>query len=181
MGVGQVKERAVFLDRDGVVNKIVFRGGQPESPRILEEFVINDGIRETARRLKDAGFRIIVVSNQPDVARGRITQGILDLMNERVTSEIPVDDIYVCPHDDSQQCACRKPKPGMLMDATSRWNIDPSSSFMIGDTRKDMEAGKAAGCKTILLDASYNQATRCDFRARSLSEAVDIILKASRL
>jgi D-glycero-D-manno-heptose 1,7-bisphosphate phosphatase len=181
MGVGQVKEKAVFLDRDGVVNKIVFREGQPESPRSLEEFVMNDGIRETARKLKDAGFRVIVVSNQPDVARGRMTQGTLDLMNQRIACEISIDDIYVCPHDDSQQCTCRKPKPGMLIEATSRWNIDLSSSFMIGDTWKDMEAGKAAGCKTILLDTSYNQAIRCDFRARSLSEATDIILKTSSL
>jgi D-glycero-D-manno-heptose 1,7-bisphosphate phosphatase len=174
-----VKERAVFLDRDGVVNKIVFRDGQPESPRSLEEFVVNDGVRETARRLKDAGFRVIVVSNQPDVARGKMTQGILDLMNRRIACEIPVDEIYVCPHDAPQQCACRKPKPGMFLEATSRWNIDLLSSFMIGDTWKDMEAGKAAGCKTILLDTSYNQEVGCDFRVKSLSEAAEIILKTS--
>jgi len=176
-----VKKRAVFLDRDGVINKIVFREGQPESPRSLEEFVMNDGIRETARKLKDAGFRVIVVSNQPDVARGRMTQGTLDLMNQRIACEIPVDDIYVCPHDDSQQCTCRKPKPGMLMKAALEWNIDLSSSFMIGDTWKDMEAGKAAGCKTILLNTAYNRDIQSDFSVKSLKEAADLIIQNCHL
>lgn len=176
-----MKKRAVFLDRDGVINKIVFREGQPESPRSLEEFVMNDGIRETARKLKDAGFRVIVVSNQPDVARGRMTQGTLDLMNQRLACEIPVDGIYVCPHDDSQQCTCRKPKPGMLMKAALEWNIDLSSSFMIGDTWKDMEAGKAAGCKTILLNTPYNRDIQSDFSVKSLKEAADLIIQNCHL
>ena len=176
-----MKKRAVFLDRDGVINKIVFREGQPESPRSLEEFVMNDGIRETARKLKDAGFRVIVVSNQPDVARGRMTQGTLDLMNQRIACEISVDDIYVCPHDDSQQCTCRKPKPGMLMKAALEWNIDLSSSFMIGDTWKDMEAGKAAGCKTILLNTPYNRDIQSDFSVKSLKEAADLIIQNCHL
>lgn len=170
-----MKNRAVFLDRDGVINKVICRDGRPASPRSLEEFILNDGVRQTARKLKDYGFRIIVVSNQPDLARGEITQGVLDLMTQRMRWEIPIDDVYICPHDDAHQCSCRKPKPGMLIDAASRWEIDLSSSFMIGDTWKDMEAGKAAGCKTILLDAPYNKDTQSDFRVESLSEATDLI------
>ncbi|OGW44937.1 MAG: hypothetical protein A2Y66_02105 [Nitrospirae bacterium RBG_13_41_22] len=171
-----MKERAVFLDRDGVINKVIFRDGHPASPRNLKEFVLNDGIRQAIRKLKDFGFRIIVVSNQPDVARGEITQGLLDLVTQRMRWEIPIDDVYICPHDDIHQCSCRKPKPGMLFKAAYQWEIDLSSSFLIGDTWKDIEAGKAAGCKTILLNAPYNQDVHCDFRVKLLAEAVDIIV-----
>ncbi len=174
-------ERAVFLDRDGVINEIVWREGRPESPRNLGELILNDGIQETVGRLKDHGFRIIVVSNQPDLARGKISQDVLDLMTHRIRQEIPVDDFYICPHDDYHQCSCRKPKPGMLIEAASGWNVDLSSSFMIGDTRKDMDAGKAAGCKTILLNTPYNQSMRCDFRAKSLSVAADLIIQTCNL
>ena len=172
-----MKVRAVFLDRDGVVNKVVFRDNRPGSARSLEEFVFNDGIRQATRKLKDYGFRIIVVSNQPDLARGEIKKGILDIMTQKMRWEIPIDDVFICPHDDIHQCSCRKPKPGMLFEAASRWKVDLSSSFLIGDTWKDIEAGKAAGCKVILLDAPYNQDVQCDFRAKSLSEAVNLIIK----
>jgi len=171
-----MKERAVFLDRDGVINKVIFRDGHPASPRNLKEFVLNDGIRQAIRKLKDFGFRIIVVSNQPDVARGEITQGLLDLMTQRMLREVSIDHVYTCPHDDINQCSCRKPKPGMLFKAAYQWEIDLSSSFLIGDTWKDIEAGKAAGCKTILLNAPYNQDVHCDFRVKLLAEAVDIIV-----
>ncbi len=176
-----MKERAVFLDRDGVVNKVVIREGRPASPRSLEKFILNDGIKETVREIKAHGFRIIVVSNQPDVARGEVTQGILDLMTQRIRLEIQVDEVYICPHDDHHQCSCRKPKPGMLIDAALKWKIDLPSSFMIGDTWKDMEAGKAAGCKTILLDAPYNKDAHCDYRVESLSEVVGFIIKTTNL
>ena len=169
-------ERAVFLDRDGVINKVVFRQGLPGSPHTLDEFILNGGVPQTIGKLKDYGFKIIVVSNQPDLARGKISQSTLDLMTQRIREEIEIDDVYICPHDDYHQCDCRKPKPGMLLEAASRWEIDLSSSFIVGDTWKDMEAGKAAGCKTILLDALYNQDIQCDFRVNSLSEAVSVIL-----
>lgn len=178
MGVSQVTVRAVFLDRDGVINKVVFRDNRPASPRSLEEFVFNDGIQQATRKLKDYGFRIIVVSNQPDLARGEIKKGVSDLMTQKIRWEILIDDVFICPHDDTDQCPCRKPKPGMLLEAASRWKIDLPSSFLIGDTWKDIEAGKAAGCKAIMLDAPYNQDVQCDFRAKSLSEAVDVIINS---
>ena len=171
----QVKERAIFFDRDGVINKIIFREGLPASPRNLEDFVFNDGIHQATQQLRDYGFRIIVVSNQPDLARGEITKGVLDTMTQRIREEIPIDDVYICPHDDVHQCPCRKPKPGMLLQAAQKWNLDLPRSFILGDTRKDMEAGKAAACKTILLDAPYNRDAPCDFRASSLKEAIDIV------
>jgi D-glycero-D-manno-heptose 1,7-bisphosphate phosphatase len=174
-----ITRRAVFLDRDGVINKVIFRDGHPASPGSLEEFVLNDGVRQTTRKLRDYGFRIIVVSNQPDLARGEITKGVLALMTQRMRWELPIDDVYICPHDDHHQCSCRKPKPGMLIQSAEKWDIDLPSSFMIGDTWKDMEAGKAAGCRTIILNAPYNQDVQCDFRVKSLSESVDIIIRNS--
>jgi D-sedoheptulose 7-phosphate isomerase len=171
----QAKERAIFLDRDGVINKVIFSDGRPASPRKLEDFVFTDGIHQATRQLRENGFRIIVVSNQPDLARGKITEGLLDKMTQRIRKEIPIDDVYICPHDDVHQCACRKPKPGMLLQAAQKWNLDLTRSFIVGDTQKDMEAGKAAACKTILLDAPYNQDALCDFRAFSLRDALDIV------
>ncbi len=176
MGIREVKNVAVFFDRDGVINKVILRDGKPCSPRKLEEFVFNEGIRETVSKLKDNGYKIIVISNQPELARGYISQETLELMSQKITEEIPIDDVFICPHDDHHQCSCRKPKPGMLLEAAQEWKIDLNASFFIGDTWKDMEAGKAAGCKTILLDAIYNQEVHSDFRVRSLFEVVSIIL-----
>jgi len=170
-----MKRGAIFLDRDGVINKAILRDGKPYSPRSLEEFVFNDGIKEAVYRMKELGYRVFVVSNQPDIARGEISQNILDRMSEKIRLELPLDDIFICLHDDHHDCPCRKPKPGMLMRAVEEWGIDLSSSFMIGDTWKDMEAGRAAGCKSILLDAYYNQDVLCDFRVKSLLDAISII------
>lgn len=176
MGISEMKGRAIFLDRDGVINKTILCDGKPYSPRKFDEFVFNDGIREAVYKMKEFGYKVFVVSNQPDVARGVISQDVLNLMTEKMRFELPLDDIFICPHDDYHHCLCRKPKPGMLMEAVEKWEIDLSSSFIIGDTWKDMEAGRAAGCKTILLDAPYNQDAYCDFRVESLSEAIDLII-----
>ncbi len=170
-----MKARAIFLDRDGVINKVVLRDGKPYSPRKLDEFVFNDGIREVVHKMKELGYKVFVASNQPDVARGEISQDTLDLMTQKMRFELPLDDVYICPHDDHHDCSCRKPKPGMLIQAAEKWRIDLRSSFLIGDTWKDIEAGKAAGCKAILLDAPYNQETGCDSRVQSLREAVALI------
>ena len=163
------KERAVFLDRDGVINRVILLDGKPYSPRKYDEFILNDGIRESVYKIKELGY------NQPDLARGQITQGVLDLMTQKMRWEIPLDDVYICPHDDHHGCSCRKPKPGMLIQAAEKWKIDLASSFLIGDTWKDIQAGKAAGCKTVLLDAPYNQDVPCEFRVKSLLEAFELI------
>jgi D-glycero-D-manno-heptose 1,7-bisphosphate phosphatase len=169
--------RAVFFDRDGVVNKIILRDGKPFSPRTLEEFIFAEGIQKTVSVLKRNGYKAILVSNQPDIARGHVTQDVLDQMTRRLSQEILFDDVFICPHDDDDHCACRKPKPGMILEAAAKWKIDLRGSYLIGDTWKDMEAGKTGGCKTILLDAVYNQDVRSDFRVKSLTEVVGIILK----
>lgn len=171
-----ITHRAVFFDRDGVINEVILRDGQPVSPRRLEDFVFKDGIRDVVHQLKSAGYKVIVISNQPDLARGHITQEILDRMSQKMREEISIDDIFICPHDDHHQCSCRKPNPGMILQAAEKWGLDLKTSYFVGDTWKDMEAGKTAGCQTILVDAIYNREVHSDFRVKSLAEATSIIL-----
>ena len=170
----------VFLDRDGVVNKVVMRNGRPFSPRTINEFEWTDGVKEYIERLKEHEFLIIVVTNQPDIAKGRLSRETLDAMTELIYSHLPVDSVWICPHDDGDNCDCRKPKPGMLLEAAKRWGIDCSHSFVVGDSWKDMEAGRAAGCTSIILDRTYNQAVTCDHRLPNLKEAVRLILKVKK-
>lgn len=174
-----ITNKAVFFDRDGVINKAIVRDGKAFSPRTLEEFILSDGIREAVAKLKERGYKTIVITNQPELARGLISREILERMTERIKETIPLDDMFICPHDDEHQCSCRKPKPGMLLQAAKKWKLDLASSFFIGDTWKDTEAGKAAHCKTILLDTVYNQEVWCDFRVKSLAEAVSIIMTSA--
>jgi len=171
------RERAVFLDRDGVINKVVTRQGMPCSPRSVKEFEWEDGVREAIAGLKEHGLILVVVTNQPDVARGKMTSETLKAMTQMIYSQTEADDVFVCGHDDSAGCSCRKPKPGMLLEAATKWHIDCDGSFMVGDGWKDMEAGQAAGCRTILLDRPYNKGVVSDFRAKDLDQAVDIIVE----
>ncbi|MCP2727783.1 D-glycero-alpha-D-manno-heptose-1,7-bisphosphate 7-phosphatase [Limnofasciculus baicalensis] len=167
---------AVFLDRDGVVNKVVFRNGKPASPRSLDEFIWGEGITEAVKRLKAACFYVFVVTNQPDIARKKLDAIILAQISETIRQSLPIDDLLVCPHDDSDRCACRKPKSGMLISLAAQWQIDLNRSFMVGDSWKDMAAGTEAGCQTILIERPYNRDTVADFQALSVLEATDIIL-----
>jgi D-glycero-D-manno-heptose 1,7-bisphosphate phosphatase len=168
--------RAVFLDRDGVVNEVVFRDGIPASPRSLEEFVWVDGIQEAIARLKAASFHVFVITNQPDVARKKLASAVVEQISETIRQSLPIDDILVCPHDNPDACTCRKPLPGMLLSLAELWQIDLRQSFIIGDSWKDMSAGKSAGCKTILIERQYNAGTESDYKAANLSDTVDIIL-----
>ena len=170
-------KRAVFLDRDGVINRVILREGKPYSPRRLSEFKLTDGIKGVLDHLKEAGFLLIVVTNQPDISRGLITRRKLDAIHDLIRNDLPVDDIVVCSHDDIDECDCRKPKPGMIVDSARKWGIDIGSSFIIGDTWKDMEAGHKAGCATILLDAPYNRDVKSNHRIEDISEALKIIFR----
>jgi D-glycero-D-manno-heptose 1,7-bisphosphate phosphatase len=168
--------RAVFLDRDGVLNRALVRDGRPYAPRSLAEFeLLPDAGRATAA-LKAVGFRLIVVTNQPDVATGQVEQQTVEAMHERLLDELPLDDVLACYHTDEHDCACRKPKPGMLHEASQRWGIDLARSFLVGDRWRDIEAGRAAGCRTILIETGYRERrAAADWRAASLAEAARII------
>lgn len=163
------------MDRDGVINRVLIRDGKVYSPRTLEEFEWEDGIEEAVKRLKEQGLIIIVVTNQPDIARGKMDQEDLKAMTAMINERLSVDAVSICPHDDRDECLCRKPKAGMLLEAGKQWGIDFRRSFMIGDSWKDMGAGQLSGCKTILLDRFYNQGVECDYRVQNLEEAVEVI------
>ena len=171
-------ERAVFLDRDGVLNRSAVRDGHPFAPTSLEEFQLLPGVVEAVSQLRAAGFRLIVVTNQPEVATGKLPRAVLEQMHERLRAWLPLDDIKVCPHLEADACECRKPKPGMLLVAAREQGLDLGRSFMVGDRWRDVSAGRAAGCRTIFVDYGYAEslATPPDFVVTSLLEASRIIL-----
>jgi len=170
--------RAVFLDRDGVINRALVRNGRPYAPVSLAELEFLPGVAEAVGKLKQAGFKIIVVTNQPDVATGLLSSETLAAMHERVSLELAVDDIKVCYHVDEDRCECRKPKPGMLLEAAAQSSLDLERSYLVGDRWRDIAAGRAAGCKTILIRCDYDeqQADRPDAVVESLLEASELIL-----
>lgn len=182
MGVSQAAGRAVFLDRDGVINLPIVRAGLPHPPHHPDELVLAPDVPEALRRLRRAGFRLVVVTNQPDVARGTQRREVVEAMHARLASELPIDEIRVCYHDDGDECGCRKPKPGMLEASAREGGFDLAGSFMVGDRWRDIEAGRRAGCSTVLVDRGYVErvAVEPDVVVRSLSEAADWILSPRR-
>lgn len=173
-------KRAIFLDRDGVINKAILKEGKPFSPRRFEEFELFDGIKEVLEKSKREDFLNIIITNQPDITRDLIRWKTLEKMHKFIKENLPIDDIFVCPHDDIDNCQCRKPRPGMLLEAAKKWNIDLKGSFLIGDQGKDIEAGKKAGCITILIDNLYNKEVESDFRVNNLHSAIEIILNSKK-
>jgi len=174
--------RAVFLDRDGVVNRAILREGKPYPPKTLSELRVLHGVREACRKLREAGFALILITNQPDIARGAVSAEQVAEINGRLQRYLQLDDIRVCPHDDAAHCACRKPKPGLLLDAARRWNIDLSRSYFVGDRWRDVAAGQSAGCQAVFVDHGYRE-RRPDgpyLQVRSLQEAANWILRTAQ-
>ena len=171
--------RAVFLDRDGVVNRAVVRDGKPFPPSSLDSFQLLPGVKRATEALRRAGFLIIVVTNQPDVATGVQQREVVDAMHRKIFAEGICDDVKACYHTDSDNCECRKPKPGMLIEAALEWQIDLRRSFMVGDRWRDVEAGKMAGCQTFFIDYKYRElcSHKPDWVVASLEEASEVILQ----
>jgi D-glycero-D-manno-heptose 1,7-bisphosphate phosphatase len=169
---------AVFLDRDGVLNRSLVRDGKPEPPRGRDDVEILPGVAEACGRLRAAGFSLVVVTNQPEVARGTLTRQAVDAINGELAASLPLDEIVVCPHDDADECECRKPKPGMVLQAARRHAIDLRSSYLVGDRWRDISAGRAAGVKTIFIDRGYDERRpqSQDATVRDLTEAAVWIL-----
>jgi D-glycero-D-manno-heptose 1,7-bisphosphate phosphatase len=172
-------KKAVFLDRDGVLNKAYVRNGKPYSPDTIAEMIIVPDAREALERLRQHGFRLIVATNQPDIARGRLTRTHVDAMNGYLAGKLPLDGVEMCPHDDADDCDCRKPRPGLLLHAAERERIDLAQSFMVGDRYRDIEAGHSAGCRTVLIGDGYGETFKVqpDAIASTLSEAANWILE----
>jgi D-glycero-D-manno-heptose 1,7-bisphosphate phosphatase len=148
---------AVFLDRDGVVDEAILRDGRPFPPGAVDEVVIPTGVREACQLLSDAGLLLVLVTNQPDIARMTTSRQVVDAINGYLTHELNLDAVYVCPHDDGDACACRKPAPGLLVDAAADLGLDLTRSVMVGDRWRDIEAGKRAGVTTIWLRRAYRE------------------------
>lgn len=150
-----MSRRAVFLDRDGVLNRAVVRDGKPYPPASLEELEILPGVAQALKELRAAGFLNIVVTNQPDVATGKQRREVVEAINARLSEELTLDAIKVCYHADADNCACRKPKPGMLLEAARELAVNLKESYLVGDRWRDVAAGNSAGCRVFFIDHGY--------------------------
>lgn len=173
--------KAVFLDRDGVINHTLFKMGKQRAPYSLEEFKFIDGVKESTLALKKAGYHLIVVTNQPDVARGWVPMDQVLLLNEYVYAHLPVNEIMACFHTEKDLCECRKPKAGMLLSAAEKFQISLDKSFMVGDRMSDVEAGHRAGCRSILVGQAESDipVKKPDYTCADLREATAWILSQS--
>lgn len=171
-----MKTKAVFLDSDGVLNAALIKNGKPVAPTNLDELEIPVEVKPSLDRLKAAGYLLICVTNKPDVERGWMTKKTVDEIYKKIREDLPLDDVYICYSENS---ACYKPNPGLLLEAEKKYNIDLSKSFMIGDRWRDVGTGQNGGCKTIWIDRGYDEKKPdppADFTAHSLTEAADWIL-----
>ena len=186
MGIGSLagrERRAVFLDRDGVLNRAIVRDGKPYPPGNVEELEILPGVRDSLNQLRGLGFVLVVVTNQPDIARGSQSLAQVEAIHARLRQELPLDDVLMCAHDEGDGCHCRKPRPGMLEQAAACFGLDLRASYLIGDRWRDIDAGHAAGCTTILIDYRYRErppAKEPSARVGSLAEAAAWIVAAEQ-
>ena len=176
--------RAVFLDRDGVINRALEKESKPYPPTSLAEFEILPEVSAACAKFKAAGFLLVVATNQPDVGRGTLKREMVEKIHMHMLAQLPIDRVEACYHAGQglSDCDCRKPKPGMLLRAAKELNIDLVQSWMVGDRWRDVDCGHAAGCKTIFIDRGYAEELKQkpDFSARNLAEAADIILSQTK-
>lgn len=170
---------AIFLDRDGVLNDVVWRDGKPASPRSADELHVADGAAQAVADFRAAGYLAFVVTNQPDVRRGKMSAEALDTIHAALIQRVPVDEVRACLHDNADQCDCRKPKAGMLLDLAARWDVDLTRSWMVGDMDRDIVCGRAAGVRTVLLERPYNSRAGADVLAPDLRQAAAWILHST--
>ena len=150
-------KKGAFLDRDGVINRSILVDGVPKPPVSIREVEILDGVVEAIEKLKENNFVPVVITNQPDVARGLTTRSEVDSINAFIGGKTGIEYFYTCFHDDDDQCSCRKPAPGLIFRSAKELNLDISNSFMIGDRWRDISAGQAAGCASFFIDYSYSE------------------------
>jgi D-glycero-D-manno-heptose 1,7-bisphosphate phosphatase len=170
-------KRAVFIERDAILNEVKNGPKQQISPLTLEEFKVNLAAKEPMQKLKAAGFVLIATTNQPGLSRGYQSRRELDRMHDLLRRTFPLDDILVCPHDEADHCPCRKPRPGLLIEAAFKWHINLDHSFVISDKWQDAEAARTAGCTSLLIKSPYVGQVHHDFILSSLSEIADKILR----
>ena len=187
MGKHEVGRPAVFLDRDGVINRVAVRNGMPHPPSHVEEFELYDDVPDGCARLKAANFLLVVITNQPDVGRGTQSREAVEAMNLKMQSALPLlDRIEVCYHAGERYghpCDCRKPRPGLILRAAAQLNIDPRKSYVIGDRWRDVDCAHAAGCRAILIRRGYKEPLReaPDFTVANFNEAVSAVIRDAGL
>jgi D-glycero-D-manno-heptose 1,7-bisphosphate phosphatase len=187
MGKHQVARRAVFLDRDGVINQVVVRNGKPHPPSSPKDFKLYDDVIDECARLKAANFLLVVITNQPDVGRGTQSREAVEAMHLKLQSALPsLDRIEICYHGGEryrQPCDCRKPRPGLVLGAAAELNIDLKESYVIGDRWRDIDCARAAGCRAIFIDRGYKEKLRQtpDVTVANFKEAVNAVLRNSSL
>jgi D-glycero-D-manno-heptose 1,7-bisphosphate phosphatase len=172
-----VVNKAVFLDRDGVINQVAVWGGKPYAPRKAEDFVILPGVEDAIMRIRALGCLVLVVTNQPDINNKQVNLAEVNAMHDRL-AHLPIEKIYVCPHSQDEGCLCRKPNPGMLFQARDEFNINLSRSYMVGDRRSDMQASKSAGCTSIFINRNYGETeiVKYDFVCYDLVEVSQLLV-----
>ena len=171
----------MFLDRDGVINAPEVRDGKPYPPKKVGDFHLLPGVTEACHLLRNAGFLLVVATNQPDVGRGQQDSSVVETIHRIMCQLLPIDRVEVCYDAGDHASVFRKPGPGMLFRAASELNIDLSKSYMVGDRWRDVDCGRTAGCTTIFIDRGYKEHLRKQphFRAKDLSEAASLILANS--
>lgn len=174
---------AVFLDRDGIINRAVLRDGKPYPPARTADLELMPGAIASLPKLVDAGYLLIGITNQPDVARGTQSREVVEAINAWIQSRLPISEIFVCYHDEEDNCACRKPKPGLIFRAAEKYALDLSRSWMVGDRWKDIAAGQAAGLRTIFVDYHYRETYQgfpATYHVEDTEFLAEIILKESK-
>lgn len=174
-------QRVVFLDRDGVLNRAFPEGGTTRPPMSVAELELLPGVKESLARLRAAGFVLVVVTNQPDVARGKQTREAVEEINAVMRAELPLLDVFACYHDGADKCHCRKPKPGLLTDAAKKHDLDIDTAFLVGDRWSDIVAAHTAGCRAVLIETPFSNPERCraDHTATDIADATEWILKTA--
>ena len=173
-----VKKRpAIFLDRDGVINKSLIKNGKPKAPLLLKDFEFINGVKKSIIELSKK-FVLVIITNQPDIKKGKLKNSTLIKMNNKIINQLKIKNIYVCPHDDDDMCKCRKPKNGLIESAIKRHNIDRTKSFLIGDRKKDIEAGIKSKLKTIYIKSNYNESKpkNFDYTCNNLLQSLKYII-----
>lgn len=168
---------AVFVERDGILNLPKVEGQYQIAPRTVQEFVINRAAVEPLRKLNEAGFLVIATTNQPGISRGYVTRREVDLMHSLLERVFPLDDLFMCPHDEWDRCPCRKPKPGLLREAAFKWHISLDHSFVISDKWQDAKAAQNAGCTSLLVESPWNGDGHHDFILPDLESAAAKLLQ----
>ena len=170
-------KRAVFIERDGILNEVRVGPKHPITPLTLEEFKVNTAAVAPLQALKAAGFVLIVTTNQPGLSRGYQARRELDRMHDVLRRTFAVDDLLVCPHDETDHCPCRKPRPGLLIEAAFKWHLNLDHSFVISDKWQDSEAARTAGCTSLLLKSPWVGQVHHDFVLPDITAIVEKILR----